>query len=395
MKLLYKSEIEDIKKSGYLKSDISITDALIENFYEEILTLEEKKLLKLAFKNNPSQEELDEVLKLWDIEVKGANKSLLLSYVLKRHPDLKFSSYEGPRLKGLLKFFRFQNMKVISHFVKITKVLNDNNIIPVILKGGAMRHLVKDLPRVMGDVDILVLEKDFYKAIKLALPLGYYFEKIDVHSVDLHDDKTKENTLDIHKFIYFKTGKPKAFLKDLFKRASLQNVFGVKAYVPSDEDMVFIILVNLARNLRDKTSLGGLIYSLFDCKYFLENNKNFNWEIVKENAKKTKTQIQMNFAMKFINKISCDIFPLEFQKEALFEEKTNNYSNTVMYERFYLEDIREKSRNLKIKEIFKDLSKFKQYLKIKPLYFSLKLLRGHPLLIKFFIKDLKTKQYDF
>ena len=69
MKLLYKSEIEDIKKSGYLKSDISITDALIENFYEEILTLEEKKLLKLAFKNNPSQEELDEVLKLWDIEV--------------------------------------------------------------------------------------------------------------------------------------------------------------------------------------------------------------------------------------------------------------------------------------------------------------------------------------
>lgn len=177
MKLLYKSEIEDIKKSGYLKSDISITDALIENFYEEILTLEEKKLLKLAFKNNPSQEELDEVLKLWDIEVKGANKSLLLSYVLKRHPDLKFSSYEGPRLKGLLKFFRFQNMKVISHFVKITKVLNDNNIIPVILKGGAMRHLVKDLPRVMGDVDILVLEKDFYKAIKLALPLGYYFEK--------------------------------------------------------------------------------------------------------------------------------------------------------------------------------------------------------------------------
>ena len=79
MKLLYKSEIEDIKKSGYLKSDISITDALIENFYEEILTLEEKKLLKLAFKNNPSQEELDEVLKLWDIEVKGANKSLLLS----------------------------------------------------------------------------------------------------------------------------------------------------------------------------------------------------------------------------------------------------------------------------------------------------------------------------
>ena len=66
-----------------------------------------------------------------------------------------------------------------------------------------------------------------------------------------------------------------------------------------------------------------------------------------------------------------------------------------MYERFYLEDIREKSRNLKIKEIFKDLSKFKQYLKIKPLYFSLKLLRGHPLLIKFFIKDLKTKQYDF
>ena len=393
MTVLWKKEIEEIKLTGYLNSKISVTDALIKNFYNEIMKDEEKSLMKLVFAPNPTQRELDELLKSWDIEVKRLPKNLLLSYFMKYHPELEFSSYCAPRLKGLLKNVRFKNMMVVSHFVKIVRALNEEGITPMILKGGAMRFLRPELPRIMGDIDILVHEKDFIKSMNIAKKLGYYWEKIDIHSVDLHDPKTGKNAIDLHKFIYFKTGCEKKFLPKLWKRAKKHNVFGVSAYVPSDEDMVFIALVNLSRNLRDKTSQSGLLYTLFDCNYFI-NQPNFNWETVKQNAKMAHAQIPMNFAMKFINQISPHIIPDEIKHNMPFENETNNYSNCVMYERFYLEDLRQKCRAIKVADVIRN-KKYREYLSLKPKYFLLKQLRNHPKLIEIFIKDLKTKEYNF
>ena len=38
-------------------------------------------------------------------------------------------------------------------------------------------------------------------------------------------------------------------------------------------------------------------------EYLLETKPHFNWEIIKSNAEKTGTQVQINFAMKFITKV--------------------------------------------------------------------------------------------
>ena len=54
MQVLWKKEIEEIKDSGYMRNDISITDALIENFFNEILYPTDKGLLQLAFSKNPT-----------------------------------------------------------------------------------------------------------------------------------------------------------------------------------------------------------------------------------------------------------------------------------------------------------------------------------------------------
>ena len=63
MQVLWNKEVEQIKDTGYLNAKISITDALIENFYQEIMCDEEKKLMELVFSNNPTQDELNELLK--------------------------------------------------------------------------------------------------------------------------------------------------------------------------------------------------------------------------------------------------------------------------------------------------------------------------------------------
>ena len=66
-----------------------------------------------------------------------------------------------------------------------------------------------------------------------------------------------------------------------------------------------------------------------------------------------------------------------------------------MFKRFYLEELRTKCRAMKFSDLFKNPQTFKEYITLKPKYQLLKGLIGHPKLIEFFIKDLKTKQYDF
>ena len=191
------------------------------------------------------------------------------------------------------------------------------------------------------------------------------------------------------------TGHEKSLLKGLYKRARKIVAFGVNALIPSNEDLLFISLVNLARNLRNKTSQAGLLYTLFDCKYLMESKPDFDWDIVRENARKTHTEIQMNFAMKFIEKISPDVLPEEIKHDKLFEKETNEYSNMVMYNRFYLEDLRTKCRAMKVGNLLKNPEQIPEYLALKPKYFLLKRIRKHPKLIELFIKDLKTRQYEF
>lgn len=389
MVVLRKKEIEEIKGSGYLDANISITDALIENFYRRIIKPEERRLLEMTFEKHPSQEELFSLLKIWDIEIKQGHKNLLLAYFMKHHPELKFTKYEEPRLKGLLTYYKFQNLSLISKFSKFAKELNKNNITPIIFKGGLMKHLRPELPRVMGDIDILVPKKDFMKAAKIGTKLGYEYYEIYSHSIDLHEKGSKAGLVDIHRLIPMDTGKEHNLLGGLFKRCKQETVFGAKCLVPSFEDSTFITLVNLARNLRDKTSEAGLLYALFDCNFFLKK-PDFNFEIIKENAKKTGTEIQMNFSIKFINKISKNILPDEIKNSMIFEKETNDYSNTVMYNRFYLEDIRTGCRALKLNEVLKTPEKWADYISLKPKYIFLKSLRNHPKLINFFIKDLRN-----
>ena len=94
-------------------------------------------------------------------------------------------------------------MKTIAHYTKIGKALNKNGIEPLILKGGAMKYLRQELPRVMNDIDIVIPEKDFMKCADIISNLGYTYEKIDIHSIDFHDENG-EGTVDLHKFVYMR-----------------------------------------------------------------------------------------------------------------------------------------------------------------------------------------------
>ena len=365
----------------------SIADLLIEGFKSELMSDKDKNLINMIFSSNPTQEKLDTFFEKWDIEAVGSAKALVLAYFMKMHPGLNFSEYVGPRLSGLLRFYKFQNMKLISHYTKICNELKKENIIPLIFKGGAMKHLRPEFPRVMGDIDVLVKENEYQKAGNIAEKMGYDCAW-DIHSVDLHPKDSEEGIMDIHKYIYMHTGFETNVNDDLFKRARKEKVFGMDTLVPSNEDLLFISLVNMTRNLTNKTSWHGVLFTLFDVKYLLESKLDFDWNIVVENASKTKTEIQVCFSTKFINNIVPNLLPENIQKEALFNAEINDYCILLMYQRFFLWNMKQKSHALKFKDIFKNFDNFIEYLRLKPKYFILKLFifRKNPKLAKLILK---------
>ncbi len=366
--------------------------SIIEVFYSEIVSKEDQKLLDLAFAKKIEQEKLDQFLKEWDIEKFGERKSMLLSYLMKTNPQLQFSMYEKPRLEGLLKYHRFHNLKLISHYTKIVKALNCANIFPMILKGGAMKHIRPELPRAMGDIDILIPEEaEFLKAREICRNLGYVEEIPDGNSVDFHLPNSTEGIIDIHLYIPLETNYNKEFLQDLFLRAKKEKVFGAEAFVPRFEDLLFLAMINLARNLNNKTSLQGILYSLFDFKY-LAAKPSFNWNLVLQNIVKTKTYVQALLAMKFTNRIIPEMLPELLLKNNTINTKFNRYCNKIIFHHFYFNNLRKRCKTLNLKDALKSAENFKDYLIRKPKYFFIKrIVRNSHFLIKIFLLLNKEK----
>ena len=390
MKYPFEQKINSLLSGNSINNSESLVEGMVDLFYNETISESDKKLLALAFKEVITQRDLDSFVKDWDIEVYGGAKSLILAYIMRDNKNLEFSTYEGPRLLGLLNYYRFPNLKVISQFTRYVRELNKRNIAPLLIKGGAMKYLRQDLPRVMGDTDIVVLGEEFNISCDIASDMGYDFG-IDSseHSVDLHPAGEDNGGVDVHRFIDFETKYNKNFMNDLFDRAMENKVFGAKAYIPCAEDLLFIALTNLAKNLHNKTSSAGMLYVLFDCRYLINSKKDFDWNIVLDNVDKTNTSASVYFAMKFLNRIVPGVLPDDLFKDKVLEKGIKEYCNEVIYFRFFIHDLKMRCKKLKIKNALTDMSEFKQYCKDKPKHFILKRLRKSPRLVELFLKVFK------
>lgn len=384
-----------IDKTHIIRNYTSDNAALIiDLFYNEVVSPQDQKLLDIAFAKKIEQSQLDQFFENWDIEKFGEGKSMMLSYVMKANPQLKFSNYERPRLEGLLKYHRFHNLKLIAHYAKIVKALNEQNIFPMILKGGAMKHIRPDLSRAMGDIDILIPDAtQFEKAREICKNLGYEEVIPDDHSIDLHLPNSTEGTVDLHRYIDLETNYDKKFSQELFARATKQNVFGAQSFVPCFEDLLFLAMINLSRNLNNKTSLQGILYSLFDFKYLSESKMDFDWDLVLRNIVKTKTYAQALLAMKFTNKIIPNILPENLLKNNLINKKFNRHCDGIIFHHFFFNDFRNRCKKLSVKNAVKSVDNLKEYLVNKPKYFLIKrvIRRSHFLMTIFLM--LKSKQF--
>lgn len=371
-------------------SDISLQQ-LLERLHREFFSPMDESLIKMALSPSASQKELDGFLEDWDIEAEGARKALLLSYFMKEHPELVFPPYVGPRLSGLLNYYKFRNIKLISQFRKICGSLREEGIDFVALKGGAMKHLRPDLSRVMSDIDILIPEKHYRKAGIIAGRLGYECHR-DAHSIDLHVPGSQDGVMDIHRYIHMGTGRERNVNDGIFARAVKAEVFGVEGYIPCHEDLAFVTLVNLTRNIMDKTSSEGLIFSFFDIHYLACSKKGFDWNLVLDDAVRSGSAHQAAFAAMFLNSVVPGLVP-----ERLFEAYASgpgmdDFRALVVLKRYVLTPLQARSHQLGVGTVLRNPRLIPDFIRVRPQYTFKKLLRDNPAAARLFIRLHDNKQ---
>ena len=360
--------------------------ASVDYYYNKLVSKNDQDLLNLAFSENLTQKQLDAFLSTWDIEVAGSVKALLLSYIMKKHPNLKFDEYNGPRLKGLLNFYRFDNLGLISHYSKIGHELNKNGIIPMIMKGGVMKYLRPELSRNMGDIDILIFDDaDYQKSKKIVVDMGYDYLEHN-HSIDLHPHGSKDGILDIHTYIEIESKYNKNKIVSKFKkRATKADVFGVETYVPCTEDILFISMVNLVKNIRNKSSVQGILFNLFDFEYLKTSKPDFNWNIIKNNIRLMNAYPQMIIAIEFANKLVPGILPDFLSQDKALKRYARRYFNHDIYYAKYVHNIRAQSGKMKLHNVH-SLKDFFKYINVKFTKQFRWFVLNHPTLVSIWLK---------
>ena len=351
-------------------------DTALDFLERDLLSPGDRKVLSLAL-SEATQAELNEALADWDIEAAPLQSVLLLAYLMKMRPDLSFPASMEPRLKGVLNFCRFQNLKLKAHFTKIARGLNEAGIPFLVLKGGAMKVYRPDFPRWMSDVDMLVREDDFAPAERLLEGLGYVPFR-DRHSTDFHLPGEKDGIADLHRYIYMATGHESLVTEDLFRRASRQAVFSAEGLLPAAEDMVFIALVNLCHNLSERTSPGSVISSFFDLAYLVSSKEDFDWEIVRADALKSRSQVTVSLMARLMDRFVPGVLPPSFLADDIRVAEAEEKCFHLLYRRAVLAPLRLEIGEFHLPTAFRTCRPLSRYVARRAKYFFLKRLYAFP-----------------
>jgi hypothetical protein len=323
---------------------------IVRKLLRDYVSERDRTLIDCVFAPAPTQESLDACLRVCDIEAMGAHLSLMLSYLMHDHHELRFTEYAAPRLRGLIRFYRFANMETLARFATIGKALNAAGIPLLLFKGAAMKALRPGLARPMGDVDILVRPEHLAAAVRVCEKHGLHDARTgSAHAVDMHTADGK-SAVDVHSAVIESDRDTGAFHRNLFSRARPAPAFGVRVLLPAHEDLFFIALANLTKNLRAKTSVHGLFYALFDCRFLPADKPGFDWSLVRDDARDAGVEFEVRLAVEFMNTLVPGIAP-DPDVNFPLSGKTEAYCDRLVFEDEYLRQRREACRAIRVVDL--------------------------------------------
>lgn len=361
-------------KYGFLSnaSAYEIASVLITELQREAMDGALEDFIKAVFVEKPSEKQISERIIQASFDSKNKRRILLLANLKEMLPSVVLP----PNLESLLKQESLSqvvgNARLKGHYAKIVSAFKREGIDVMVIKGGAMKCYRPTLPRIMGDIDVLVREHDFERAIEIAFGLGYYGPRTD-HSVDLHVPNSPEGVLDIHKHInVYNKASPRTLNETFFRRAKKESVFGIEGYLPSNEDMVFILLVNLAKNFWEHQGIANLPTLFFDIEYLLRK-KDFDWSIVLENVRINASEMQFFLAVEFVRNLAPTLIPKEIVVPIEDEKAFQDFCTMTAYRNLFLNRYKMRNRTLTTEKVSEHAKMFIGNLGFKIFYGILRL----------------------
>lgn len=199
-----------------------------------------------------------------------------------------------------------------------------------------MKILRPELPRVMSDIDIIVRnEQERNVSHEIVNNLGYTYS-VSCHSTDVHlKDDSQKGIVDIHSYLSFDVSKDKSIVPKLFDRAKLVTFNGCQCFVPAYEDLAFIIINNVLRNLRSNSSVSGIRFSLFDIDYLSKTSECFDWRIVRADAEECNVVSKTYLGAKFLSCVDDKLALIQLFDDGDVREKVKQLLLREKYEAMY------------------------------------------------------------
>lgn len=342
-------------------------DEILERISHEVFNNHEVDMLHLAFSPSVSQERLNSVLEGWDLN-EGDIKCRTIAFNLaKTHPEISFPEKYLKTLQDIKLSCRERYLMILSHFLKIIKVLDSKGIDYLLLKGGAMRVYRPDFSRWTADLDILVPEERYKEAQETIESIGYIPFK-SIHSTGFKDPATRQAFVDIHRFVGIGTVKAKILNEDLVRRSISLPFSSLTVRVPSPEDMVFISMVNFWKNVMERSSDNSVANLCFDLKFLKEYNGALNWDIIRSEAIATDTVEAVYIAKKILSEVLPDFFPIKFIEGDIDPSKLAKLVSRTCYTRDSVRVLRQ----FNLSEAFKNIGSLFKYFLYRCKFFVVK-----------------------
>lgn len=363
-------------------------EKLVDRFFTDIFRPADRRLVEFIFRQEPTQENVDSLLEDWDIEVAGGGKALALSYVAKRNPGLEFGAYTGPRLLGMWNRARFDNLRLMANFGRIVKALNKAGIIPMVVKGGAIKMLNPGRPRIMGDVDIVVRVAEYEEACRIVQGLGYVEKGLRaLHSSDFVDARTGDGVVDVHQWLDIDCPYDhERFMSGLFDRAQRRKTQGGEVLLPSAEDHFFLLMMNLAKNISHKQTVQGILNSFFDSEVLMANEPSFDWSRVFADVRGTGSEPVYCTSIAFVKRLAPAILPDAALGDERMVRNFRRYAEQTYFWRHWKLPTWKIFRRISIKRVLFGRQSARLWFSIVPYYCLLKLVDGHPMAVSAFLR---------
>lgn len=363
-------------------------EKLIDRFLTDVFRPADLLLLDFIFNQEHTQTNVDALLKEWDIEVAGGEKALALSYVAKRHPELDFGTYTGPRLAGMWTRVRFENLRQMAHFNKVVKALNGAGIRPMVIKGVAIKILNPSRPCIMGDVDLVVRDGDYNLAREVVSGLGYVEKGIPTqHSVDFVEPTTGVGVANIHRWIDLDLDYAHVpFMDGLFGRARMVAVLGGEILLPSAEDHFFILMMNLSKNISHKQAVHDILNAFFDSEVVLGGAPVFDWTRVLGTVRATGAESFYYASVVFMRRLVPTLLPEAAFGGAKTEPYLRQCTIQLYFWRYWKLPTWQVFRRVSLRRALFGRQSLKLWLSVVPYYCVLKLVDGRPPLVSAFLR---------